>query len=68
MAVVYQDGGRLGGVSVYGETQYRSQRNGDVFVPFRPVETEVKRPFPYTTMETGRTKADGTEHAIDYHS
>jgi hypothetical protein len=42
------------------------KKNGDVFVPFHPVETEVKWSFPYTTMGTGRAEADGTERAVDY--
>ena len=43
------------------------KKNGDDFILFNPVETEVKRPFPmpYTRMETGLVEADAMEHAVD---
>ena len=38
-----------------GSTTYSSrEKNGEVSVPFRPVQTEVKRPFHAQKMETGR--------------
>ena len=43
---------------------YSRRQNGDVFVPFCPVEMEIKRLFPYTRMETGRAEADATECAL----
>ena len=43
-----------------------SQKNGEVFVLFRPVETEVNRPFPIHNNETGQAEADATERAVDY--
>ena len=48
--------------NVYIHVHSSSQKNGDIFIPFCSVETEVKWPFPYTRMETGRAEADATEH------
>jgi hypothetical protein len=41
-------------------------KKGDVYILFCPVEMEVKRPFPYTTMGTGQTEGDAMERAVDY--
>ena len=43
------------------ELYTRSQKNGDVFVLFSPIEMEVKRPFPIHNNgnRTGGGQCDG---------
>ena len=53
---------RCQSVSVRLLSKYsRSQKNGDASVPFRPVQTEVKRPFPMPKNGngTGGGRRDG---------
>ena len=44
----------------------RSQKNGNASVPFRPVQTEAKRPFPMPKNGNGMGGGDAAENAVDY--